>query len=105
MLLTDAQIRAHLRIDEAESVSVYANAAELAAIEYLNRKVYADQAALDASNDTTGIVVNDAIKNAILLLAGHLFANRESVTVGGSAIELPLSAHYLLQPYRIGIGV
>lgn len=48
-----------------------------------------------------GMVVNDAIKAAVLLTVGHLYANREDVVVGASVAALPNGADYLLQPYKV----
>lgn len=48
-----------------------------------------------------GIVVNDTIKAAVLLIVGHLYANREDVVVGASVASLPHGADYLLQPYKV----
>ncbi len=41
-----------------------------------------------------------AIKQAILLMVGHWFANREAVNVGNIVSELPFGATALLAPYR-----
>ena len=40
-----------------------------------------------------------AVKHAILLLVGHFYSNRESVSFA-SASEIPLAYQYLLQPYK-----
>lgn len=55
--------------------------------------------------DEFGIVINKGIEAACLLKLGHLFANREEVVVGGTAVELPLASKSLLMPYRIRMGV
>ena len=52
-----------------------------------------------------GMVINSAIKAAILLTLGHLYENREDVVVGLSVAELPLSATSLLRPHRVGVGL
>lgn len=110
MLISDAQARAHLRIDdEAEIIAVYIGAAELAAQEFLNRRVFADQIALDAAvlvddAGTAPMVINDAIRAAMLLTLGHLYANREDVVIGTISSVLPLGSRALLAPYRIGMG-
>lgn len=44
--------------------------------------------------------VPQAIKQALLLLIGHWYENREAVNVGGTANELPLAIDALLAPYR-----
>uniref|UniRef100_A0A6M3M7V2 Putative head-tail connector n=1 Tax=viral metagenome TaxID=1070528 RepID=A0A6M3M7V2_9ZZZZ len=48
-----------------------------------------------------GIVVNEAIKAAVLLTVGHLYANREDVVIGASVAALPNGADFLLQPYKV----
>jgi uncharacterized phiE125 gp8 family phage protein len=45
--------------------------------------------------------VPQAIKQAMLLLIGHWYANRESVAVGTIATELPQAVRALLTPYRL----
>lgn len=49
MLITDAQARAHLRIDEGEEISGYIDGAERLAAEFMNRNIYEDQTALDSA--------------------------------------------------------
>jgi uncharacterized phiE125 gp8 family phage protein len=43
--------------------------------------------------------VPPAIKAALLLTIGHLYANREATVIGVSAQELPLGARNLLMPF------
>lgn len=47
-----------------------------------------------------GIVINDQIKAAMLLITGHLFENREDTIVGLSVETLPMGSRALLQPFR-----
>lgn len=51
-----------------------------------------------------GLAVNvpQAIKQAILLLVGHYYENREAVLMpmGGSMVQLPIGVQSLLMPYR-----
>lgn len=154
MLLTLDQAKAHARIDgivEDADITIKLNGAELAAVSYLNRNVYADQLALDAAiadvpaaltaartayesdmsaaelieNDVErsfaeliaeekyckvqtqakrtyqGMVLNDHVRAGILLIFGHLYANREDVVTGVSVTALPNGAHALLRPYRV----
>lgn len=104
--------RKHLRSDsdgDDELLMVYIAAAEQAAIEYMDRDVYpdADDLAAAVAAGTAGeapMVVNDAIKAAVLLTIGHLDANREDVVVGATVAELPRGVRSLLQPYRVGMG-
>ena len=48
-----------------------------------------------------GIVVNDTIRAAVLLIVGHLFVNREDVVAGVSVAQLPNGAEWLLAPYKV----
>ena len=47
------------------------------------------------------------VKAAVLLILGHLWANREAVITGGSAaaVKVPLGAEDFLWPFRKGLGV
>lgn len=45
-------------------------------------------------------VVPTPIKQAILLLVGHWYANREAVVASGSPAVMPLAVDRLLSPYR-----
>jgi hypothetical protein len=38
---------------------------------------------------------------AIRILAGHFYENRQAVLVGTIATELPIGVHALLAPYRV----
>ena len=149
---------AHLRLEPnypADQIQPYLSAAELAVAQFMNRRVYADQFALDAaiaavpavlgaagvtfaaaiaaaatfadpvvrraalyfadsqyaaaqnvSRETYGgVVLDELIGAAILLILGHLFENRETVVIGVTAVEIPLGARALIQSYRIDMGV
>lgn len=102
----------HCRADEddASMVQTYLDAAEDHAAKYLGRKLYRDQAALDAAvlAETAGIdpvVVTPSIIAACLLITGHLFAHREDVVMGVTSVDLPRGSEHLLFPYRVGLGV
>lgn len=98
--------KTHLRVDGSDEdalISLYLGAAELAASNFMNRAIYADAAA--QGDDMGGIVINDAISAAMLLLTGHLYAHREDVVVGVSVTDMPSGSRMLMQPYRIGLGV
>lgn len=51
-----------------------------------------------------GIVVNDSIKAAILLIVGDLYGLREDTSVGVSVASIPQGARSLLMPYRVAMG-
>ena len=52
---------------------------------------------------TTAAEVPQAIKQAILLMIGNYYANRSEVVVGSQVNEMPLSAQYLLNQYRVQV--
>lgn len=155
-LVTIDQVRAHCRAEPEDDdlLELYANGAEQAAQQFLNRRVFATaedlQAAVDAvpaavalaetahrdaiaaaralagetrciaeqsaeaawrevrtlARETVhGMVVNDDIRDAVLLIAGHRYRNREEVITGTIATKLPDGATTILWPYRRGLGV
>ena len=59
----------------------------------------------EAREIRAGMVVNDAVRAAILLLFGHLHANREDAVTGVTVAQMPMGSQYLLMPYRVGMGV
>lgn len=106
MLLDLPTVKLHLReTDTAEDalIGIYILAAEEFAMQFLGRTIYATE--LARGLDTAGIVINPAIQAALLLIVGHLYANREDVLAGVSVAQLPNGSQYLLQPYRSGMGV
>lgn len=109
MLVSLDDARRHLRIDEDEDVSLYLGAAEEAAIEFLNRRVYADaqglaDAVLDGTAGDDPMLVNKSIQAAILLILGDLYKHRENTT-NDPVHEVNTTAQALLMPYRVGMGV
>lgn len=111
-LVEITQVRAHCRAESEDDVllTTYADAAEQIAQDFLNRRVFADTealaaAVLDGSAGDDPIVVNPAIRAAILLTAGHLYRNREDVITGTIVSEMKEGARVLLWPHRVGLGV
>lgn len=47
----------------------------------------------------------EAIRRAILLIVGHLYENREQTVIGTIVSELPMGVLFMLQPYRLRMGV
>lgn len=45
--------------------------------------------------------VPQAIKQAMLMLIGHWYENRESVVLGANSFEVPQGVRALLQPFRV----
>ena len=106
MLLDLATVKLHLRVDgsaEDALIGLYVTAAEEFAMQFLGRTIYATE--LAQGLDTAGIAINPAIQAALLLIVGHLYANREDVLAGVSVAQLPNGSQSLLQPYRSGMGV
>lgn len=105
----------HLRaeVDDQAYVQTLLSAAEDSAAQYLQRRFYADAAALEAAvlDGTAGtdpIVITGSIVAACLLILGHLYANREDSVTGinvSSVAELPMGSRTLLHPYRVQMGV
>ena len=112
-ILTTEQAIEHCRADpeaDAVMVALYLGAAIDAAQDYLRRKVFNNQAELDAAVDagTAGlepIVATYAIKAAMLLICGHLFANREDVVTGLQSYAMPMGSRDLLRPHRRSQGL
>lgn len=103
-IITLEVAKLHLKVDTTDDdtmIEIYLGAAERAAMDYCNRTIYGAEG---VGSDLDGVVINDAIKAAILLNLGHLYVNREGVDTVQKQ-ELPLGIRSLLQPYRIGIGM
>lgn len=56
---------------------------------------------LESRRDLDGVVLNGAIRAAMLLTLGNLFANREADVVGVTVAALPAGVPELLRPYRM----
>ena len=91
---TAAKTAAYLLTDHAEQCA----AMEAAHSDYLAAKN-------DYRETVRGIVINDQITSAVLLTLGDLYASREDTVIGASVAALPQGARFLMQPYRIGMGV
>lgn len=91
----------HLRVTEPDEDTLIA---ALIAAAYANvegrifRKVYDTDETIPAE-DTTGIHVNEAINAAVLLIVGHLYANREDVITGATSTAIPMGSEFLITPY------
>jgi len=114
-IISQDQSLAHLRVDAGTDdamIALYVSAAVQSASNFMNRQVYAtaDDMAAAVLAGTAGddpIIADDAIRAAILLILGKLYSNREDVVTGtGRTVQLlPDGSRYLLQPYRVGMGV
>jgi len=111
-VISMAIARQHLRDpdDDDEYLLLLIDAAEAKAMDYLNRRFYADEnsmavaVAVGEAGDSP-MLINPAIKAACLLILGHLYANREDVVTGTIATVMPMGSQALLTPHRVGWGV
>ena len=101
-------VRQDAGVDD-DVVQICLDGATQSALDYLNRQVFEDDETMAAAL-TDGIaganpmVVNAAIRAAILKTTGELYANREDSALSATA-ELPFNARTLLRPHRIVPGV
>lgn len=100
-LPTIEELKQQVNVDHDDDDSLlltYSSAAKTTIENYINRKLYEDSVPDDC---LTGMVINNVIKVAILMLVGHWYENREAVVVNSSAVVLPLAYQMLINPYRI----
>ena len=86
-------IKLHLRVDGDEEdglIGSYLNAA----VEYVQQ--HCDRRLDDVPEGPEQMALTDDVKQAILLLVGHWYANRESVVVGTISAEVPMGVPALL---------
>ena len=105
-ITTLAEAKLHLRVShtsEDSLIQIYLNAAEANVEDFLNRKLYESS----IGSDLTGQLLTAPIKAAVLLFVGHLYNNREAVTMErlNMPMELPMGVKWLLGPYRLEMGV
>lgn len=101
MLLTLDLIKQHCRIDsddEDELLGLYESAAQQHIENQLDRKLFASEVPDDVAN---GLVINSAIKQAMLMTIAHWYEHRESVVIGVVSKEIEEGTWRLIQPYRI----
>jgi uncharacterized phiE125 gp8 family phage protein len=54
-----------------------------------------------AGYGATAATVPVAIRHAALLIIGHWYENRSTISIGDSVAEMPMAATSLLEPYRL----
>jgi len=86
-------IKLHLRVDGDEEDGLIGSYLS-AAVEYVQQ--HCDRRLVDVPEGPEQMALTDDVKQAILLLVGHWYANRESVVVGVSAAEVPMGVPALL---------
>jgi len=99
-MITLSLVKAHLRVlhnREDVLIQSYIDAALIQFEHYTGRKLYADQASLDADtaapDDTQ--VIDPAIQSGALVLIGYLYNTRDMDAT------MPQATQSLWQPYRI----
>lgn len=97
-----ALVKTHLKVDGDEEdtlVQGYVDAAISTFELWTNRKLIAEGGPLP---DPIGnaLVITKAISQGALLLVGHWYANRETVTIATTATELPMATSALWLPHR-----
>lgn len=101
-MLTLAQIKLHCRVDD-DAENALLESMGLAAHEYLclltGRKWYAANAVID--DDPTGLHITPLARQAMLLMIGAWYENREADWAAHAKNQIPSAVYSLLQPYRI----
>ena len=86
-------VKAHLRVDGTEEdalIGTYFNGA----VEYVQQ--HCDRRIVEAPETSEQMALTDDVKQAILLLVGHWYANREEVVIGAAANQVPMGVNALL---------
>lgn len=86
-------VKAHLRVDCAEEdalIGAYLNGA----VEYVQQ--HCDRRIVETPETSDQMALTDDVKQAILLLIGHWYANREEVVIGAAANQVPMGVNALL---------
>lgn len=99
-------VKEHCRVDsdftgDDALLNLYTGAAARYVETWTRRKLYESEESPGYAEDEDSILPDDDVKAAMLLLIGHWYANRETVSVGQTVAEVPFAVEALLQPYRI----
>ncbi|MFZ5338746.1 head-tail connector protein [Enterobacter asburiae] len=105
-MLDQDVVKQHCRIDtdftgDDALLTLYTGAAARYVQTWTRRTLYEKEDSPGCADDPDSILLNDDVKAAMLLLVGHWYANRETVSVGQTVAEVPFAVEALLQPYRI----
>lgn len=87
-------VKTHLRVDGVEEdqlIQSYLDAALAHVEQHCDRVLVATDPVLPAE-----MALTKDVKQAVLLLVGHWYANREAVVIGGAPAEVPLAVNRLL---------
>lgn len=100
-MLTLEEMKLHCRVDGDEDdvlLEAYGEAA-MEVVKMQTSRNWYERPDEIPEDDPSGMAENPAIRQAMLLLVGHWYKNREAV--GDETKELPLGFWALIQPYRI----
>ena len=105
-MLTKEQVKHHCNIEQDFTeddawIDTGIKAAERYVEKWTRRRLYekADDPLYMADPDA--LLYGEDIEMAMLLLIGHWYENRETVSVGQAATDIPFTVEALLQPYKI----
>ena len=88
------RVKLHLRVDGSEEdvvISGYVDAAKAHVAMHCDRTLVE---AVPVGPEEMGLTPD--VEQAILLLVGHWYANREAVVIGGTPMAVPLAVERLL---------
>ncbi|WP_187970060.1 head-tail connector protein [Aquibium microcysteis] len=88
-----ADLRAHLNVNDCAGENAQLHRMQRAAESWIGAYLGTPLADLDP--------VPDAVRMAVLMLAGHFYENREASLVGVTAAELPFGVVDLIRPFRV----
>ena len=99
-------VKEHCRVDsdftgDDALLNLYTGAAARYVETWTRRKLYESEESPGYAEDADSILPGGDVKAAMLLLIGHWYATRETVSVGQTVAEVPFAVEALLQPYRI----
>lgn len=99
-------VKEHCRVDsdftgDDALLNLYTGAAARYVETWTRRKLYESEESPGYAEDADSILPGDDVKAAMLLLIGHWYENRETVSVGQAATDIPFTVESLLQPYKI----
>ena len=95
-------VKAHLRVDHDDEdalIEGYRDAA-LSAFETWTNRILVDPEGTLPDPVGNALLMTKAIKQGALMLIGHWYSDKESVVIGGVAVELPMATSALWKPHR-----
>ncbi|UNH31856.1 head-tail connector protein [Moellerella wisconsensis] len=87
--------------DDDKLLAIYIGSAVRYVENYTRRKLYENGSSEGYQADPEPLLLGDDVKNAMLLLIGQWYENREATNIGSITSALPFATEALLQPYRI----